>query len=67
MGRWRKSLQVKEKKKLRFGDFYNSVPSVLREKGPPERRERGSVPHAGTPGRRTRPNTPPALPADVGE
>jgi hypothetical protein len=38
---------------LRFGVFCNLVPSVLREKGPPERREMESDPHAGTPARRT--------------
>jgi len=38
---------------LRFGGFCNLVPSVLREKEPPQRREMARVAHAGTAVRRT--------------
>jgi len=49
---------------LRFEGFYNSVPSVLREKGPPERGEMERVAHAGTAVRRTGLITLPAFLAE---
>ena len=49
---------------MQFGGFYNSVPSVLREKEPPERCEMERVAHAGTAVRRTGLLTLPAFLAE---